>query len=90
MASLLSGRTLRTGGSGQYIDLAGAQPQLPATPNTSTGYTVVTSDKLVTTYRSSLGNLEMNSGTVYNNLPDSPIVFIGTGTSNVQVRGTAY
>ena len=88
MASLLSGRTLRTGGSGQYIDLAGAQPQLPATPDTSTGYTVVTSDKLVTTYRSSLGNLEMNSGTVYNNLPNTPIVFIGTGTSNVQVRGT--
>jgi hypothetical protein len=88
MAKLLSGKTLRSGGSGQYITLKGSQPQLPANADTSTGYTIVTNNKLVTSYRSSLGNLEMHSGTVYNNIPDTPIVFIGTGTGNVQVRGT--
>ena len=87
MPGLLSGKTLRSGGSNTYIDLKGAQPQLPPTLTTSTGYTVVTDDKLVTTYRSSLGNLEFDHGDIYSNLPDQNITLIGTGTNFVVVKG---
>lgn len=85
MAKLLSGSTLRTGGSNTYINLAGAQPQLPPTPTTSTGYTIVTDEFLVTSYRSSLGNLEINSGTIWNNIPNGNITLLGTGTGYVNV-----
>lgn len=87
MPGLISGSTLRRGGSGQFIDLKGAQPQLPPSPTTSTGYTVVTSDKLVTTYASSLGNIEFSSGTAYSNVLDQPLRLIGTGTTSVIVSG---
>jgi len=89
MPGLLSGSLLRSGGSGQFIKLANAQPQLPPTPTTSTGYTVVTDSKLITTYRSSLGNLEMNSGTIYSSTPDQSIKLLGTGTGTVIVLGGA-
>jgi len=52
MPRLLSGSTLRRGGSGEFLDLKGAQPQLPPTPTTSTGYTLVTDNLLRTSYRS--------------------------------------
>jgi hypothetical protein len=58
MPSLLSGSTLRRGGSGEFIDLPGAQPQLPATDTTLTGFTLVTDNVLRTSYRSSLGFIE--------------------------------
>jgi len=87
MPSLLSGSTLRRGGSGQFIDLKGAQPQLPPTPTTSTGYTLVTDNLLRTSYRSSLGNLEFSSGTVFSNIADQDIKLIGTGTGVVVVAG---
>ena len=87
MPSLLSGRTLRRGGSGEYLDLKGAQPQLPPTPTTSTGYTLVTNNLLQTSYRSSLGNIEMNLGTLYSNLPNQNIVLYGTDSSYVAVAG---
>lgn len=89
MPGLLSKSALRSGGSGQYINLVNAQPQLPPTDTTSTGYTVVTDDKLITTYRSSLGNLEMNSGTIYSSTPDQSIKLVGTGTGTVLVLGGA-
>ena len=87
MPSLISGSVLRSGGSNSYITLATAQPQLPATPTTSTGYTVVTDASLVTSYRSSLGNIEFAHGTIYSNLPNQNIRIIGTGTSTVIVSG---
>jgi hypothetical protein len=87
MPGLLSGSTLRRGGSGQFIDLKGAQPQLPPSPTTSTGYTIVTDEKLVTTYRSSLGNIQFTSGTMYSNVPNQHIQIVGTGTSTVIVAG---
>lgn len=87
MPGLLSGKTLRSGGSNTYIQLSTAQPQLPPTPSTSTGYTLVTDDKLVTTYRSSLGNLEFSHGTVYSNEPNQDIKLIGTGTGIIIVAG---
>jgi len=87
MPGLLSGSTLRRGGSGQFIDLKGAQPQLPSSPTTSTGYTIVTDEKLITTYRSSLGNIQFTSGTMYSNVPNQHIQIVGTGTSTVIVAG---
>jgi hypothetical protein len=87
MPGLISGGTLRGGGSGEFIKLADAMPQLPPTPTTSTGYTLVTNDLLQTTYRSSLGNIEMHLGQMWSNLPDQNIVLIGTGTSTVIVAG---
>jgi hypothetical protein len=87
MPSLLSGSTLRRGGSGQFIDLKGAQPQLPPTPTTSTGYTLVTDNLLRTSYRSSLGNLEFSSGNVFSNIANQDIKLIGTGTGVVIVAG---
>lgn len=87
MPRLLSGSTLRKGGSGEFLDLRSAQPQLPPTPTTSTGYTIVTDSLLRSSYSSSLGNLEFNSGTVYSNIPNRNIVLAGTGTGVVVVSG---
>jgi hypothetical protein len=87
MPSLISGSVLRSGGSNQYITLATAQPQLPPTPTTSTGYTVVTDASLITTYRSSLGNIEFNQGEIYSNQPYQNIRIVGTGTSTVIISG---
>jgi hypothetical protein len=88
MSKLLSGSKLRAGGSGEFITLESAQPQLPPTPTTSTGFTVVTDALLRTTYRSSLGNLEINSGTVVSNLPDGMIRLSGTNTGFVYVTSS--
>lgn len=88
MAKLLSGSTLRRGGSNTYIDLKGAQPQLPPTDTTSTGYTLVTDSLLRTSYRSSLGNLEMHLGTIWSTLPDGIIRLAGTGTGFVYISSS--
>jgi len=92
MAALLSGGTLRSGSTNTFITLKGAQPQLPATPTTSTGYTLITflnpPAELDTIYASSLGNIEFNTGTMYANIPNMNIQIIGTGTGTVIVSGT--
>jgi len=81
MARLLSGSTLRRGGSGEFIDLAGAQPQLPPSETTLTGFTIVTDSLLRTSYRSSLGFVEFTSSSMYSALPDGTIKVLATGTS---------
>lgn len=88
MAKLLSGSTLRRGGSGEYIDLAGAMPQLPETPTTSTGYTLITNALLQTKYASSLGNLEFNFGKIWSNIENQNIELLGTGTGFVYVSSS--
>ncbi len=85
MPSLLSGKTLRRGGSGQFIDLAGAMPQLPATDTTLTGFTLVTDSLLRTSYKSSLGFIEFTSASMYSALPEKPITILGTGTQTIAV-----
>lgn len=85
MARLLSGGKLRVGGSGEYIYLQNAMPQLPANDDTSTGYTIVTNNVLQTSYRNSLGNLEHYQGEIWSNLPDGLIKLTGTGTGFVYV-----
>lgn len=81
MARLLSGSTLRTGGSGEFIDLAGAMPQLPPTDTTATGFTIATDDIYRTTYRSSLGFIEMTSASMYSALPEGAIRVLSTGAA---------
>ena len=92
MPSLLSGSSLRAGSTTTFIALSNAQPQLPATPSTTTGFTVVTRvvppAELVTEYSSSLGNIEFNNGTLYGNTQDLNITVIGTGTGTVIIAGS--
>lgn len=91
MPALLSGSTLRAGSANSYITLATAQPQLPATPTTNTGYTIITEvvypTELVTRYASSLGNIEFSTGTMQANLPNLNISIVGTGTGTIIVAG---
>jgi hypothetical protein len=88
MPSLLSGKTLRSGGSGDFIDLANAQPQLPATDTTLTGFTLVTDEVLRTSYRSSLGFIEFTSATMFSSLPEGRIKIIASGTVVVSTGTT--
>jgi len=81
MPSLLSGSTLRRGGSGDFIDLAGAQPQLPDSETTLTGFTIVTDSVLRTQYRSSLGFIEFKTATMWSALPSGSIKMLATGTT---------
>lgn len=81
MPTLLSGKTLRRGGSGEFLDLAGAMPQLPATVTTLTGFTIATDGLLRTTYRSSLGFIEFNTASMYSALPEGTVRILATGTT---------
>ena len=87
MPSLLSGSIARSGGSNTYITLPNAQPQLPATDTTETGFTLVTDSTLITSYRSSLGFLLFTTGTISNQIPGQNIVLSATGTATVVVSG---
>lgn len=80
MPRLLSASTLRAGGSGEFIDLRNAQPQLPPTPTTSTGYSVITNELLQTRYASSLGNIEISQARMYSNLPEGVIRVASSGS----------
>lgn len=80
MPGLLSGSLLRKGGSGEFIDLANAQPQLPPTDTTSTGFTLITDGLLRTSYRSSLGNIEFRNAELWSNLTTGTIRILATGT----------
>jgi len=92
MPALLSGSSLIAGASNSYITLATAQPQLPATPSTNTGFTVITDivypSQLVTRYASSLGNIQFTTGTMQANLPNLNINIVGTGTGTVIISGS--
>lgn len=83
MTRLLSGSTLRAGGSGEFISLETAQPQLPPTETTATGFTLVTNEFLQTSYRSSLGFIAFSSATMFSQLPQGTIRILYTGTDNL-------
>lgn len=85
MPGLLSGSTLRRGGSGKFIDLKGAQPQFPPDADQTTGYTISTDNFSITTTTNSLGNLVHYKGQIYSNIPNGNIIFTGTGTGTVIV-----
>jgi hypothetical protein len=88
MPKLLSGSTLRSGGSNTYIQLNQTQPQFPPDADTSTGYTVVTDSLFVTRTVNSLGNIVHNKGEMFVNLTNTNLVLTGTGTANVVVSRT--
>lgn len=81
MPRLLSGSILRKGGSGEFLNLRDAQPQLPPTETTATGFTLSTDSLLRTSYRSSLGFIEFRTATMYSSLPEGTIRILATGTS---------
>jgi hypothetical protein len=81
MPNLLSGGTLRDGDSGEFIQLSGAMPQLPATETTLTGFTLVTNELLQTSYRSSLGFVEFTTSSMYSALGDGVVRVLATGTT---------
>ena len=83
MPSLLSGAMLRSGGSGEFLPLQNAQPQLPKTDSSSTGYTLITNELLQTRYASSLGNIEFSQSQLYSNLPAGTVTILSTGTVSV-------
>lgn len=85
MARLLSGSTLRSGGSGEFITLANAQPQLPPTDTIETGFTLITDELLRTSYRSSLGFVEFNQAQLYSSLPTGTIKILATGSTFLSV-----
>jgi len=91
MPALLSGSSLRAGSANNFITLATAQPQLPATPTTNTGYTLITEvvypSELITKYASSLGNIQFTTGTMQTNLQDLNISLVGNGTGTVVISG---
>lgn len=88
MPRLISGSVLRNGGSGEFLNLRGAMPQLTTSTSTTTGFTVFTDNLLRTFYRSSLGNIEMYQGEMWSNLSDGTIRLVGTGTGTIQVIGS--
>lgn len=80
MANLLSGSRLRSGGSGEFLQVANAQPQLPESASTTTGFTVITNKFLQTKYSSSLGNIEFDQSRMYSNQTTGTITILATGT----------
>ena len=86
MPGLLSGSLLRSGGSGEFLGLANAQPQLPPTDTTSTGFTLVTDGLFRTSYRSSLGNIEFKKAELWSNLTTGTIRILATGTDIASTR----
>jgi hypothetical protein len=87
MPLLISGSQKNSSAPGGYTNIVSAQNQLGPTPTTSTGFTLVATSGSLVTYVSSLGNLQFNEGTVYSNINNQHIKFIGTGTGTVIVTG---
>jgi len=82
MSSLLSSSKLRFGGSGEFLQLAGAMPQLPETTST-TGFTLITNRFLQTRYASSLGNIEFDQARMYSSLEEGTVRILMTGTTTI-------
>ena len=89
MPKLLSGGILRSGGSGEFIALPGAQPALLPTPTTTTGYTLILDAQQRLSYASSLGNISFNNGVISAVLPDGNLSFESTGTGTLQFNSNA-
>lgn len=87
MPGLLSGSRVNPSSPTSFANLTNVQYQLGPTPSTSTGYTLITDQNSIAKFTSSLGNLEFSSGTIYSNIPNQTIQFIGTGTGTVLVSG---
>ena len=85
MPNLLSGQRLRSGGSGQFISLPNAQPALGPSPSTGTGYTLITTPTGITSYASSLGNIQFSQGSLTNYIPGQDISIYVSSTGSLQI-----
>jgi hypothetical protein len=83
MSGLLSGSRLRSGGSGEFLQVSNAQPQLPDSVSTTTGFTLITNRFLQTRYSSSLGNIEFDQSRMYSNQTTGTITILSTGTTSL-------
>ncbi len=90
MPKLLSGSVLRSGGSGEFIALPGAQPALLPTPSTSSGVTLILDSLQRLTYSNKLGDIAFSSGTITATLPDGDLRFAATGTGVLQFDSDAF
>jgi hypothetical protein len=88
MPGLLSGSALNPSSPTGYANLSNVQYKLGSTPTTSTGYTLIANTNSQATYQSSLGNIQFSLGSMFSNIPNQPIILIGTGTSNIIIAGT--
>lgn len=88
MPGLLSGSALNPSSPTGYANLSNVQYKLGPTPTTSTGYTLIANTNSQATYQSSLGNIQFSLGSMFSNIPNQPIILIGTGTSNIIIAGT--
>lgn len=88
MPGLLSGSALNPSSPTGYANLSNVQYKLGPTPTTSTGYTLIANTYSQATYQSSLGNIQFSLGSMFSNIPNQPIILIGTGTSNIIIAGT--
>jgi hypothetical protein len=86
MPRLISGSQLRSGGSNTFINLTETQPQFPPDADQTTGYTISTNNKFITTTTNTLGNIVHAKGFMYPNLTNTNLVLSGTGTGVVVVE----
>jgi hypothetical protein len=86
MPNLLSGSKLRAGGSGDFINLPGAQPALGPTPSTATGYTLITDSVGITRYSDTLGEIAFSDSTIISYYQDRNITLQTSGTGSFVIN----
>lgn len=77
-----------TGTNSFFITLDSAQPLLPMTPSTATGYTLVSrgaQNQLVWT--NTLGRIAFNDGIIYSDTPNGDLILTSTGTGRLKLLG---
>ena len=90
MPSLLSGgKALQgtTGSSSIFITLPTAQPSLGTTPNTATGYTLVTGLNGQLGWTATLGRILFEEGVVRRSTSNTNLIIESNGTGSVQLNG---
>lgn len=85
------GQTGTTGTNTYFITLENTQPSLGVTPNTSTGYTLVTQGPLKQlVWTNTLGDIGFINGLVYRNTPNADLTLTSTGTGRLNLTGNVY
>lgn len=77
-----------TGTNSFFITLDTAQPLLPVTPSTATGYTLVTrGSQNQLAWTNTLGRIAFNDGVIYSDVPNGNLQLTSTGTGRLQLLG---
>lgn len=79
-----------TGTNSYFITLSGAQPLLGRTPNTSTGFTLVTGPDGQLGFTSTLGFVQFENGIVQSSLPNGDVTIQSTGSGRLNLNGNVY